>query len=91
VKSGTHLQQASHPAGNDNSTACRGSNATEYLKKRALARSIAADDTNDILVTTQAETKVGDVVVATGVVRRDVNLGSGYVYKVLVENASIAK
>ena len=51
----------------------------------------AADDTNDILVTTQAETKVGEVVVATGVVRTDVNLGSGYVYKVLVENASIAR
>ena len=39
----------------------------------------AADGTNDVLVTTKDETKIGDVVLARGTVRTDVNLGSGYV------------
>jgi hypothetical protein len=51
----------------------------------------AADSSDDILVTSSDEPKVGDVVVATGVVRTDVNLGSGYAYKVLVENATLRK
>ena len=50
-----------------------------------------ADGTNDVLVTSLAETKVGDVVVAKGIVRTDVNLGSGYAYKVLVEEATLTK
>ena len=51
----------------------------------------ASDGTNDVLVTTQDETKVGDVVLARGTVRTDVNLGSGYAYKVLVEEAKLQK
>ena len=51
----------------------------------------AADNSNDILVTSKDEPKVGDVVVAKGVVRTDVNLGSGYAYKVLVEDVSFQK
>jgi hypothetical protein len=51
----------------------------------------AADNSNDILVTSKDEPKVGDVVIAKGVVKTDVNLGSGYTYKVLVENASFGK
>ncbi len=51
----------------------------------------AADNTNDLLVTTKDETKIGDVVVAKGVVRTDVDLGSGYSYKVLVEEATLQK
>jgi len=51
----------------------------------------AADGTNDVLVTTQDETKIGDVVLARGTVRTDVNLGSGYAYKVLVEEAKLQK
>lgn len=50
-----------------------------------------ANGSNDLLATGKDEPKVGDVVVAKGVVRTDVNLGSGYVYKVLVENASFGK
>ena len=50
-----------------------------------------ADGSNDVLVTSLAETKVGDVVVAKGIVRTDVNLGSGYAYKVLVEEATLTK
>ena len=51
----------------------------------------AADNTNDVLVTTKDQTQVGDVVVAKGVVRTDVNLGSGYAYKVLIDDAALQK
>jgi len=51
----------------------------------------AADGTNDVLVTTQDETKIGDIVLVRGTVRTDVNLGSGYAYKVLVEEAKLQK
>ncbi|HQR10978.1 MAG TPA: nucleotide-binding protein [Casimicrobiaceae bacterium] len=49
------------------------------------------DGTNDLVVTTQDETKVGDVVLVKGVVRTDINLGSGYSYAVLVEDAKLQK
>ncbi len=49
----------------------------------------AADSTNDVLVTTKDETKIGAVVVARGTVRTDVDLGSGYFYKVLVDEAKL--
>ncbi len=51
----------------------------------------ATDSTNDLVVTTKDETKVGDVVLVKGVVHTDVDLGSGYTYKVLVENATLQK
>ncbi len=51
----------------------------------------AADKTNDVLVTTADEAKVGDVVTVKGVVRTDRDLGSGYSYKVLVEEAKLQK
>lgn len=47
--------------------------------------------TNDIVITTTDETAVGQVVNATGVVRTDVNIGSGYKYAVLVEEAKLRK
>lgn len=47
--------------------------------------------TNDIVITTSDETAVGQVVNASGVVRTDVNIGSGYKYAVLVENAKLKK
>jgi hypothetical protein len=50
-----------------------------------------ADGTNDLTVTTQAEAKVGDVVLVKGIVRTDVDLGSGYAYKVLIEEATLTK
>jgi hypothetical protein len=52
---------------------------------------LAADRSDDIVVTSNDEPKLGDVVVASGVVRTDVNLGSGYAYKVLVEDATFRK
>ena len=51
----------------------------------------ASDGSNDMLVTSSAQPAVGDVVIAKGVVRTDVDLGYGYAYKVLVEDAVFAK
>jgi hypothetical protein len=51
----------------------------------------AGDGTNDILVTTKDAAAVGDVVNARGTVRTDVNLGSGYTYAVIIEDASLRK
>jgi hypothetical protein len=44
---------------------------------------------NDILVTTAAPAKVGDLVTVSGVVRNDKNFGAGYSYKVLIEDATL--
>jgi hypothetical protein len=49
----------------------------------------AAKDTNDILVTTLAQARVGDVVTVSGVVRTDKDFGAGYTYKVLIEDAKL--
>jgi hypothetical protein len=51
----------------------------------------AADGTNDVLVTTKDEARIGDVVVVKGVVHTDRDLGSGYSYKVLIEEATLQK
>jgi DNA/RNA endonuclease YhcR with UshA esterase domain len=51
----------------------------------------AADNSNDVLVTTKDQTKVGDVVTAKGVVHLDKDFGAGYTYKVLVEDAALQK
>ena len=51
----------------------------------------AANNTNDVLVTTKDRAKVGDVVVAKGIVHTDRDLGSGYSYKVLIEEATLQK
>ena len=49
----------------------------------------AADKSNDLMVTTQQKAKVGDVVVVSGLVKTDVNYGSGYAYPVVVEGATL--
>lgn len=52
----------------------------------------AADKgTNDIVITTKDEAAVGQVVNASGIVRTDVDIGSGYKYAVLVEEAKLRK
>lgn len=51
----------------------------------------AADNTNDVLVTTANQANTGDVVTVTGVVRTNKDFGSGYSYKVLVEDATLQK
>jgi hypothetical protein len=49
----------------------------------------AVDNSNDILVTTTSEAKVGEIVTAKGVVRTDKDFGSGYSYRVLIEEATL--
>jgi hypothetical protein len=49
----------------------------------------AADRSNDLMVTTKQTVKVGDVVVASGLVKTDVNYGSGYSYPVVIEGAKL--
>jgi hypothetical protein len=49
----------------------------------------AADSSNDILVTTDATAKVGDVITASGVVHTNKDFGAGYSYKVLIEEATL--
>jgi hypothetical protein len=51
----------------------------------------AADGTNDIVVTTKDETQIGAIVLVKGVVHTDKDLGSGYSYKVLIEEATLQK
>lgn len=51
----------------------------------------AKDNTHDVLVTTKDQAQVGTIVVAKGVVRTDIDLGSGYSYKVLVDDATLQK
>lgn len=49
------------------------------------------DANNDLVVTTKDVAKAGDVVTLSGVVKTDVDLGAGYAYKVLVEDAKLQK
>jgi hypothetical protein len=51
----------------------------------------AADGSNDILVTTGNVAVLGDIVSVKGTVRTDVDLGSGYAYAVLIEDAEVRK
>ena len=44
---------------------------------------------HDLVVTTQAQPQPGEVVIIEGVVTRNKDLGSGYRYDVLVEDAQI--
>ncbi len=48
-----------------------------------------AAGSNDILVTSTATAQVGDVVTAVGTLRTDKDFGSGYLYKVLIEEAEL--
>lgn len=45
----------------------------------------------NLVVTSQDEPKVGDVVTASGTLAKDKNLGMGYRYVVLVEDANVRK
>jgi len=51
----------------------------------------ATSGTNDVLVTSKDTTKVGDIVLARGIVRTDVEVGPGYAYKVLVDDARLSR
>lgn len=47
--------------------------------------------TNDITITTQDTAQVGDEVIIIGTVGVDVDFGSGYMYPLIVEKATISK
>ena len=49
----------------------------------------AADGSNDIIVTTQAEVAVGQTIVVSGTVVLDKDYGAGYSYPLLVEEATV--
>lgn len=51
----------------------------------------AAAGSNDVIVTSKDTAAVGDVITARGVVRTNLDLGMGYAYPVLVEDASVQK
>ena len=48
-----------------------------------------SNNTNDVLVTTMNQAKVGDIVTVKGIVRTNQDFGSGYSYKVLIEEATL--
>lgn len=50
-----------------------------------------AKGTNDITVTTQDSAQVGDEVTVVGTVGVDVDFGSGYMYPLIVEKATVQK
>jgi hypothetical protein len=50
-----------------------------------------SNGSNDMLVTSKDVATVGDIVTARCTVRTDVNLGSGYNYSVLIEDAAVSK
>lgn len=45
--------------------------------------------TNDITVTTQGDANVGDTVLVTGTLEKDVDIGSGYFFPVIFQNAQL--
>jgi len=49
-----------------------------------------AEGSNDLTITTLAQTKVGDTIVATGTLVKNKDLGSGYKYPIIMEEAVIA-
>lgn len=49
----------------------------------------AAENSNDILVTTLKPAKIGDIVTVKGIVHTDMDFGAGYAYKVLIEEATL--
>ena len=49
----------------------------------------ATDGSNDILATSTAQTRLGDVLTVIGVVRLNKDFGSGYSYKVIIEDATL--
>lgn len=51
----------------------------------------AAKGTHNLVVTTQDAPSVGDVVTAKGVLAKDKDFGAGYVYAVIVEDATVKK
>jgi hypothetical protein len=51
----------------------------------------ASQKNNDLVVTTQEVPKVGETVVVTGTLAKNKDFGSGYKYKVIVEQATLTR
>lgn len=51
----------------------------------------AKDETNELVATTKDAAKAGDIVTVKGVVHTDRDIGAGYKYKVLIEDATVQK
>ena len=51
----------------------------------------AADRTHDLTVTTTEEVKVGEVITVTGVLATARNIGEGYVYDAIIEEAKVVR
>lgn len=51
----------------------------------------SSDGSNDVLVVTGSTASIGDVVLVSGTVRTNRDFGSGYTYKVLIEDAKVTK
>ena len=50
-----------------------------------------SDGTNDLVVTTKESAKAGEIVTVKGVLKTDVDIGMGVTYRVLVEEATLAR
>jgi hypothetical protein len=50
-----------------------------------------ADGSNDLVVTTQESTQIGEVLLVKGMVRRDQDFGSGYSFRVMIEGATLQR
>ena len=51
----------------------------------------AAQGTNDLTVTSRDAASIGETVTITGTVRTNKDFGSGYLYRVIVEDARVVK
>jgi len=51
----------------------------------------AADRTNDVLVTSKGETKIGEIVLVKGIVRTNQDFGAGYSYPVMIEAVELSR
>jgi hypothetical protein len=49
-----------------------------------------SEGSNDLVVTTAAEVKVGDTVLVSGAVSLNKDFGAGYKYAVIIEDAKLA-
>jgi hypothetical protein len=47
------------------------------------------EGSNDLTVTTKNTASVGDLVLVSGKIAYDINFGAGYVYKVIIREASV--
>lgn len=47
------------------------------------------EGTNDLVITTDQQAKVNDVIIATGTLQYDRDIGSGYFFPAIIEGASI--